>query len=363
MTSKLLKKVLVAPLDWGLGHASRCIPLISALKKRGCNVVIAASGAQLALLQQEFPGIAHIELKGYEVSYAKHKRFFTAKILWQIPKILLRIRQEHQSLDKIIAQEQIDLVIADNRYGLYSSEVPCIYITHQLTVKAGSVWAERQMQRINYRFIRKFAQCWVPDFEGKNNIAGVLSHPQKMPQIPTKYIGPLSRFENRPSQDLVYKYLFMISGPEPQRSILQQLVFTILPKLQGKIMVVLGLPGETQGHPAAENITIKNHLDTDALERVFLQSEFVISRSGYTTVMELLALQKKAILIPTPGQTEQEYLALRLMLQQWCYTCDQQDDLLQHINKATTFDYQLPELGEPVYEKVIDDFLNQAFGV
>ena len=359
MTSKLSKKVLVAPLDWGLGHASRCIPLISTLQKEGCNIVIAASGAQQYLLQREFPNLEFITLKGYSVSYTRHKRFFSAKILWQIPKILLRIRQEHQWIAKIVEEKKIDLIISDNRYGLYSTKVPCVFITHQLTIKAPAARIEKLMQRVNYRLINRFTQCWVPDFAGEKNIAGILSHPQQMPVIKTCYLGPLSRFSYKPAEVYLYKYLFVISGPEPQRTMLQNLVLEILPKLDGNIMVVLGLPEKNDTYTASENVIIKSHLDTAALEQAFLQSEFIVSRSGYTTVMELLALRKKAILVPTPGQTEQEYLAHRLMEQHWCYTCSQHDDLAEHIQQATTFGFESPGFEQPLYEKVVKEFLGK----
>jgi UDP:flavonoid glycosyltransferase YjiC (YdhE family) len=161
------KKILIAPLDWGLGHASRCIPLINHLQKRGCEIIIAADGEQLSLLKKEFPGLESVQLKGYNINYSRYKRWLGVKILWQIPKILIRIRQEHNYLKNIVDKYCIDLVIADNRYGLYSKQIPCIFITHQLTVQAPFKWLQNLIQKINYRYISKFAECWVPDFEGK----------------------------------------------------------------------------------------------------------------------------------------------------------------------------------------------------
>ena len=358
MANKLSKKILIAPLDWGLGHASRCIPLINHLQKGGCEIIIATDGAQLSLLKQEFPGLEFIQLKGYNVNYSKRKRLFGAKILWQIPKILLTIRREHEWLQKTIIDRKIDLVISDNRYGLYNNKIPCIFITHQLNVKAPFKKVEYEMQKMNYRFINRFTECWVPDFEGEKNIAGQLSHPTKMPAIKTRYIGPLSRFKNLPTAASFYKYFFVLSGPEPQRTLLEQAVFKIIPQLNGKVLVVRGRPNEEKQPPKVGDALIRNHLTTETMQQAFLQSEYIISRSGYTTVMELLSLEKKSILIPTPGQTEQEYLANRLMRQQWCYYCQQDDDLLQHISNAEKFNYHLPELDAPLYEKILDEFLD-----
>lgn len=352
------KKILIAPLDWGLGHASRCIPIIKHLLKKGCEVIIAADGEQLSLLKKEFPGLRSVPLKGYSVNYSRYKRWFGVKILWQIPKIMLSMRREHIWMKNIISEYGIDLVISDNRYGLYTKKIPCVFITHQLTIQAPFKWLRHLIQKINYRHISKFTACWVPDFEGEKNIAGALSHPQIMPPVIVKYLGPLSRFNSAESVSIVYKYLFVLSGPEPQRSILEEKVLKIAALMNEKILIVRGKPEEHTTHAVPANCIINNHLATEEMQTAFLQSEFIISRSGYTTVMELLSLGKKSVLIPTPGQTEQEYLGKRLMLQHWCYCCEQHDDLLYHIQQAENFDYKLPELEVPAYEKVTDDFLN-----
>lgn len=357
------KKVLIAPLDWGLGHASRCIPIINYLRQKGCEIILASSGEQLKLLKKEFPDIKAIPLKGYGIRYSAHKRFFGAKILWQTPKILLRIRREHAYLQKVIDNYEIDTVISDNRYGLYSKKIPCIFITHQLKIKAPYRWMEKIIQKINYRFIEKFTACWVPDFIGEKNIAGQLSHPEKFPKTHLKYIGPLSRFRRESSQELLYKYFFVLSGPEPQRSILERRILNIQNRLEGKILIVRGKPGDENAQKTYDNFTMYDHLDTIQMQQAFLQSQFIISRSGYTTVMELLSLQKKSILIPTPGQTEQEYLAHHLMQQHWCYCCNQNDDLLYHIQNAEKFNYKIPALDEPFYKKVIDDFFDTSYGI
>jgi uncharacterized protein (TIGR00661 family) len=356
-TNFIARTVLIAPLDWGLGHASRCIPLIKYLQKRNCKIVIATSGEQLSLLKGELPELEYVPLKGYNVNYSKHKRWFGVKILLQSPKILLRVKQENRYLQGIIDKHKIDIIISDNRYGLYTKKVPCIFITHQLSIKANYIWLENIIRKINYRFINRFTECWVPDLEGERNIAGRLSHPKKMPQIPVKYIGPLSRFQNHDSNEITQKYLFLLSGPEPQRSILEQTILRIAAKLTGKILIVRGKPAEEKQEIVTENYRVCNHFTTEEMQKAFLSSEYIISRTGYTTVMELLSLQKKSILIPTPGQTEQEYLAVHLMQQNWCYCCNQNDDLLYHIQQAEKFNYQLPEPEEPIYEKIIDDFL------
>ncbi len=351
------KKILVAPLDWGLGHATRCIPLIKFLTGSGHQVIIASYGGQMALLQNEFPKLQTIALKGYNIQYAGSKRWLPFKILWQSPKILLSIRRENRWLQQTIKDFKIDLVISDNRFGLWSKLTPCVFITHQLNIKASFPWLEKLIQKINYSYINRYTACWVPDFEDSFNIAGILSHPLNMPNIAVKYIGPLCRFEKNITDEKKYGFLILLSGPEPQRTLLENKIFSLAPILNGKVLILRGKPGSDEKISLTPNCTIVNHLTTTQLQQAFAESEYIISRCGYTTVMEVLSLQKKAILIPTPGQTEQEYLATHLMQQNWCYTCNQNDDLLFHINKAKDFAFSLPVLSEAVFKTVLEDFI------
>jgi uncharacterized protein (TIGR00661 family) len=333
-----IHRVLVAPLDWGLGHATRCIPIIDAFQNLQIEVIIAAEGSLAILLQTEFPNIKIIPLKGYRIQYAKTPAGLLMKLLLQVPKILRRIREEHDWLQQIIKSEKIDLVISDNRYGLYSDQVPCIFITHQLTIKTPIVLIEKLIRKINYHFINRFSACWVPDSGGEKNIAGVLSHPTLLPYIPVHYLGILTRLITKSKANSYYQYCFLLSGPEPQRTLLEDQIIAILPKLSGPIAIVRGLPGTKQTLEVAEHVKAFNHLSTEQLLMVVLASDLIICRSGYTTVMELIALQKKGLLIPTPGQTEQEYLAEKLQKDQRFFSTNQDRmNLLQALEEATSF--------------------------
>lgn len=338
-----IQRVLVAPLDWGLGHATRCIPIIKALLFNGYEVIVATNGKQLSLLQQEFPQLQFLELKGYNISYSKRKWQLPFKIAWQVPKIFSAIKEEHHWLEKAISEHRIDLVISDNRFGLHSKKIPCVFITHQLTIKASIGWLERTMQRMNYSYINQFSACWVPDLEGNKNIAGILSHPKRLPTVPVKYLGLLSRFGANPLTGKKYDLCILLSGPEPQRTLLERKILKDLPTVKGDVLLVRGLPNSNEALSIAGNVQVRNHLVGHELEQVIQQSEFIISRSGYTTVMELLSLQKKSILVPTPGQTEQEYLGERLMQQGWCYSVNQKSfNLVEAIESAKLFNYSLP---------------------
>lgn len=307
-------------------------------------MLIAAEGAQAKLLQTEFPGLLILPLIGYRIKYSKRKRWLPFTLLLQLPRLLHIIKYEKNWLDTVIDQHKIDVVISDNRYGLSSKKVACIFITHQLTIKTPFAWLENLVQRINYRYIDQFNSCWVPDIAGEVNAAGLLSHPKKLPATKIQYIGLLSRFRQQPAAKK-YDYCILLSGPEPQRTLLENKLVTGLAKVEGKILLVRGKPGAEDTLQTAIHIEVKNHLPGTLLQEAILQSDYIISRSGYTTVMELLSLQKRSILIPTPGQTEQEYLAKKLQQDHICIGVDQNEfDCATHLATAKKFVYRFPDL-------------------
>jgi uncharacterized protein (TIGR00661 family) len=354
------KKVLIAPLDWGLGHATRCIPLVKAFLRIGWEVIIATDGAGDHLLRQEFPQQQFLKLKGYNVRYSSSKWTLPFKMAVQVPRILAAIKNEHAWLQQVINQYNISLVISDNRYGLYTEKVPCVFITHQLQIKAPYRWMENKIQQLNYKYISRFTECWVPDAE-ENALAGELSHPDELHPFPLKYIGPLSRFKKQMAA-LRYKYAFMISGPEPQRTLLEKLVLKDIGQLKDDVLIVRGKPGNTEAVSLSQNVTMVNHLNGEALEKALNSAEYIISRSGYTTIMEIAALQKQAILIPTPGQTEQEYLASYLMQQGLAYTTSQSSfNLIHTLEAASTFQFKPFVVMPNMLADVLNDFLATHF--
>lgn len=305
---KETKTILVAPLNWGLGHATRCIPIILALQEGGYKVMIASDGDALRLLRKEFPNLPSVELPSYNVYYTEKGSRLKQKLITSIPRFIKAIKAENKKLDELVEKYDLNGVISDNRFGLYSSKVPTIFITHQLRVLSGTTtWLSTYLHT---RIIKKFNECWVPDYEGVNNLSGDLGHPNKKIS-PIRYIGPLSRF--KPSdQEIEYKATAILSGPEPQRRLLEEILLRELKKYAGPVLLVRGVIKEEQVFTKKGQIQIVNYLTTPQLEKVLSKSEFIISRSGYTTLMDLASVGKKAFFIPTPGQTEQEYLAQRL---------------------------------------------------
>ena len=351
-------RVLVAPLDWGLGHTTRCIPIISELLKQDCEVLIGAEGHSKALLEQEFPQLTFLALKGYNMLYSRNQFWLPLKLLLQFPKLISRIYYEKRWLKKTIQLNRIDLVISDNRMGLNDPAVPCIYMTHQLTIKTGNRLTEWIAQRIHYHFINQFNYCWVPDMAGTNNLAGALSHPVFLPKIPLQYIGPLSRFE-KISTEKKYDLAVILSGPEPQRTIFENIILKELDNYKGECLLVRGLPSGAEICKCKnELVEIHNHLSSTALNNAIQQSACVIGRAGYSTVMDLVKLQQKAILIPTPGQTEQTYLASSLMQKGIFYCIDQHEfSLHECLGKLADFSSDQLTINLDVYKAVIENFI------
>jgi uncharacterized protein (TIGR00661 family) len=349
-------RVLVTPLDWGLGHSTRCIPIIKELKLQGCEGYIVADKKLYALLKKEFPQTVFLRYKGYEIEYSQQKRFFSIKLLLQIPRIYLRVFQEKRWLKKTIKKYNINAIISDNRFGMHNRNIPSVYITHQLYIKTGNRFIERVAQKIHFHFIKKFTVCWVPD-QKINGLAGELSHPKKLPGKIT-YIGPLSRFSKISNTKEIYDLLIIISGPEPQRTIFENEILEQLKTVEGKIFLVRGLPGEDYKLTNFNNVTIKNHLNANELNEIIEKSKIVLCRSGYTSVMDLSVLQKKAILIPTPGQTEQEYLAKYLMEDGYFFSMQQKDfSIKKALEQANLYDFKTSNIDANEYKKAVEEFV------
>lgn len=290
-----------------MGHATRCIPIINALLKANYEPVLASDGDALLLLQKEFPLLKSVELPSYNISYPKNGKYLNFKLLLQIPHIISAIKKERKTVAHLIDQENIAGIISDNRFGVYSKKVPSVYMTHQLKVLSGKTTFITT--KIHQQFIRKFDECWIPDVEENPNFSGDLGHLKKL-HFNLKYLGILSRFQPK-ELEIKYDLLLLLSGPEPQRTLLENKLLMELKDFKGRVLMVRGVFSAAE-ITAPGNFKIVNYLLANELEEAIKQSNLVIARSGYSTIMDLAVLGKKAFFIPTPGQFEQEYLAKRL---------------------------------------------------
>jgi uncharacterized protein (TIGR00661 family) len=322
----LQKTILVAPLNWGLGHATRCVPIIQQLLAEHFKVVLASDGLAYYFLKMEFPQLPIYQLATLNVLYAEKRSRQNWNMLKQIPKLYQFIKEDKKALEILAEQIQIDGIISDNRPGVFLKGIPCVYVNHQLHVKSGlttqlsSVLHQQQM--------RNFNAIWIPDIEGEPSLSGELGHIHRLKNLPPiTYVGWLSRLEAKSTSNR-YDFCAVISGPEPQRTLFEDLVGDLFLKLPGKKICITGNTAAVSLSSTFEKKAMQNSTE---LNNILAQSKIVICRSGYTSLMDLLKMQKRSLLVPTPGQFEQEYLAKRMQELNWFSVCNQEQFLAHAI--------------------------------
>lgn len=325
------KRILVTVLDWGLGHATRCVPVINALLQENTEVMVAGSGPSLALLKQEFPILKSFELSPYNPCYPADTNMVWA-MAGQLPKFIKAIKAEQKETEEIIKQENIDIVISDNRYGCYTKLAKCYIIAHQLNILMpdGWQWMEGIVNRFNHAQLRNFDGVWIPANDGTFPKRLLKGHEE----LNTSFIGFLSRMESGmsdvggPMSDATsrqYAIAAICSGPEPQRGLLEEALVKQLCNLGLPAVLVAGRVEARQKRQDRGKLSIINYMAGEELNKLMAESSVIVARSGYSTVMDLMRTGSKAILIPTPGQTEQEYIAAELMEQGIAYNMPQGD--------------------------------------
>lgn len=308
-------RILFCPLNWGLGHASRMIPLIEAFINAGHNAILGGNGVSLDLLKARFPHLKSLHIEGINIKYGK-KKAFNFKFIIKMPLMLLSIYKENRSLKKTLKSEKFDIIISDNRPGLFHKNVLSIYITHQLNIfvseKAG--FLNKIASSFHRYIINKYSLCWVPDYAEPYSLAGKLSVNYGF-KCPIINIGALSRFMNMEiieKQNKSIDFLCILSGAEPQREIFERLIIEKFRDVDCNLVIIRGLPGGGRIDENFANISFFNHPDDKKFLELCSISKRIICRSGYSTIMDLFAIKRRAILVPTPGQTEQEQIAKHL---------------------------------------------------
>lgn len=308
--------ILIAPLNWGLGHATRCVPIINEALERQHKIILAATGGAHDFLKQEFPQLQILDTHAYTMKYPGRFSLLWAVFL-QLPFFFYGIFREHLLLKRWIKQYGITRIISDNCYGLWNKNVESILITHQVFIQLPKqlAFAKPLIHKTARWFIHHFDACWVPDYpEIENSLAGELSHGEKLPRN-VSYIGPLSRFQSlkmpadfEPPQTIP-DILILISGPEPFRTRFQQQLEKQYANTDKHVLMVYGKPTRDKPEFIEENgITKVSHLSTPEIFWYVKNTREVISLAGYSTLMDLHVLEKQASLYATPGQPEQEYL-------------------------------------------------------
>ena len=328
------KNILICPLDWGLGHATRCVPIIRALSNQGHRVIIAADQGPLAFLQRAFPDMEFIKFPGFIPTYSRsNTQVF--KMAASFPTALRWFKRDHKTIESIVKSFGIDVVISDNRFGCWSEQVHSVFITHQLHIQIPKVWrwTNPLISIFNNSYIKKYDELWIPDEENAPSLAGALSHPANV-KIPTSYIGNLSRFkaDYQHHTEKYNKYLVILSGPEPQRSIFEDIVIKQAQETKDNVLILRAKPDSHDLlSDIPENVSVFNHVDDEMFVKLVESAEHIICRGGYSSLMDLVRLGRNAYLVPTPGQTEQEYLARHLSKIGYFNWCKQSDFQLDKV--------------------------------
>lgn len=298
------KKIFISPLNWGLGHASRCIPIIRLLEKSN-TIILGGTGLSGQLLKKEFPYLEYVEVPGMEITYQQKNPTF--HLLKQIPLFLKYIKLEHQWLNEFIKEKEIEVVISDHRYGIYHKEIPSYIIAHQIFIQGLDI-LNPLLNKKSLDLLKNFNEVWIPDYESENSLSGDLSHKKKLPSN-FKFIGPLTRFESvHENTNYIIDLLCILSGPEPLRTELERKLILEFKNIKSKNIVLVRGTSKTIEFETS-NCKVIDLADSHLLAELIHQSKLILARSGYSTIMDLHVLGKPAILIPTPGQYEQEYLA------------------------------------------------------
>ncbi len=361
MNAQFFKTNLISPMRilfgvcaWGLGHATRTLPIIRKTIEEGNEVTVVSSGRALSMLRQELgDGPMFARLEDYRPPETLNPSFLVLAALLRFPAYVTAMIHEHDFVSRFIWDRRIDVIFSDNRYGFYSRDVPSYFMGHQLRIlnPLGSRVLEDGTEVYNKYVLNRYTGVLVPDFE-EEGIAGRLAHNLSIiDERHLNYIGVLSEFSYRSTVEDVDVFV-SISGPEPSRSSFERLVRRRLEGFKGKVVVSLGKP-EDNGHSGPN---LKSYLSREDREELLNRSRIVVARSGYSTLMDLLSLRKRGFLIPTPGQLEQEYLAEHHMQRRTFYSVPESElDLPRQLKEALAFD--VPALKYPTgraVQKAVD---------
>lgn len=331
------KNILICPLEWGLGHAARMIPLARKLQGLNNNIFFGAGEKHLAFFRSEMTNVTLINFSGFSPGYSRYLPQYIF-MLMKTPLLLWHIIREHNRLKKIIKDYNIDIIISDNRFGLWNKKVTSVYITHMPRIpmpglfrifEVIGVWLHRAI-------IKQYTFCFIPDLPGELNLSGRLSHDITLP-LNTIFSGIMSRFNSEDIKESGSGFphnTVILSGPEPQKSMLKKKLIQLLKDKEPPTVILEGKPDRMNEEYRKGNIISYSHLTASEMKKMTETSQIIISRSGYTTIMDLVFLKRTGLLIPTPGQTEQEYLADYLSGKRWIQTVNQKD---------LTKDFRLPD--------------------
>ena len=350
-------RIYFAVLNMGLGHAARSLPIIKKFDKNHWEILVGSNGRTLKFLQNELPSVKFVVTPDYRIEYSK-KNYLLLKLFLQLPRILKKIREEHIMCGKIVSGFCPDIIFSDNCYGAYHKSVPSYFLSHQITFALPNFLKYFQFfpAQFNVFYHNRYNHIFIPDLRDGDLglLSGELSKCQNSDKryLHSGILSSIKKYNVAENIDL----LISISGPEPQRTILEKMILDQTENLSGNIVIVLGKSEKIEQVHESSNLKIYSHLPRRDFENMFNRAKLIVSRPGYSTIMELVELGKKALLIPTPGQTEQLYLAQRVMKKKWFFCVDQKNlDLVRDIDTASRYSgLQLPDSTEKSVEFIWD---------
>lgn len=352
------KRILIAPLDWGLGHAVRCIPIIYHLLSNYNEAILAVTASTRPVLQKAFPKCTFIEVPPYRVVYPFNTMIIN--MFLQAPRIFINTWREYFWLQRIIEQYEIDAVISDNRFGLFSNKCPTVFITHQIQIPTPNPLTSWFSSFVHQLYIKKFDTCWIPDWPDEKALAPALSIPKSV-SFKYRHIGWLSNAVLIPDLERKWDALFVLSGPEPLRTTLEVAIRKQLSAINGQFLIIRGTTTETKNSwissPHVHTIDLASRSE---INEAISRTDILVSRSGYTTLMDLSVWQKPALLIPTPGQYEQVYLGSYLHKQRFAFCVKQnQLDLKVHLEEAKKHFHHFPKPKSTKQKKAWDEAMSE----
>lgn len=304
-------KILFAASSWGLGHATRDLILIQALMDAGHSVTVLSTDRALKLLRGELADQCdYIDLPDIPKALGHTSASFYLKMTMALPLVFRTFRREHRFVDELCRAGKCDRIVSDSRYGVWSRDVPSYHLMHTLhQISPFRVrLVEHVIESIQRGLLSGAKKVLIPDQE-ENGLAGELCHDLvafRRDQI--EYLGILSSVLRMPvEQDI--DYFITVSGVEPQRSILEKKVLRQARELDGRVVITLGRPDLPFSVSDDGRLAIYSFLGRRRQAEMLNRARTVVSRSGYTTLMELAELGKRALMVPAVGQSEQEYLA------------------------------------------------------
>jgi uncharacterized protein (TIGR00661 family) len=362
-----MARILISPLNWGLGHSTRIIPIIRILLEKGHEVGIAAKGPAVKLLKKEFPDIEFYKITDYPLPYTKNG-FSYNRLIRLLPEIVFTAVKENEEVEKLVKKFRFDLIISDNRFGFYSKNVPSVFMSHQLKYHMpGNIKLfENTGKFFNTFYHKNFEKIIVPDNPPNSvSLSGKLGNiPKKNTKNKIYYAGILSSIRKQNVKKDI-DYLISISGPERSKTAFKEKIMSQIKDLAGKKVVLLGEPCSNSKYRAGKNTLVKSHATREEMTSLMNRARFIITRSGYTTIMELAELGKKnALFIPTPHQTEQEYLSKYYEEKKWFHSVKQSKiDLLNDVEECKYYK-GLPKMpktsdnAKRLYNKIFKKYLD-----